>query len=141
LAFGDKNASWVRRDIIIDMAGFAPTPIMPIERAEGGLKILLDGDTAEGFDGEPFDALQIVGPIQAERNAIHAISPAGMIGDSFLNREPSSQYYAQPNGNAVGASGARGHSCLTFLSAQCPNFQAIQRIFPTPQANSHLAAD
>jgi len=74
LAFGDKNAGWVRRDVFIDMAGFAPTPIMPTERAQGGLKILLDCDTAEGFDGEPFDALQIVRAVQTERNAIHEIT-------------------------------------------------------------------
>jgi hypothetical protein len=71
LGFRYENTCRVRRDIVIDVTRFAPTPIVAVENAKGCFDIFLDGDAPERGDGEPFDCFQVIGAIEAERNGFH----------------------------------------------------------------------
>lgn len=71
LRFGNKNSGGISRGILIELAGFAPAPIVMIESSECHFQVLFDGHPVEAFQGQGFDGIQVSCLKQAQANVDH----------------------------------------------------------------------
>src|SRR5262245_19672975 len=68
--FGHKNTGDVAGDVVVDVAGLAPLPVVAVDRTERFLDAVIDRDALKAFDGETLEVGEVGWDVGADVHEI-----------------------------------------------------------------------